>query len=59
MHALHRPRVSRAIAVTPSPPATVSVSAPGAWLATSPFTRSPFSSLLRAPIGSPWAQSGR
>jgi hypothetical protein len=89
MHALHRPRVSRAIVVTiaaavlaivltlaitssvrdlgsapasagtPSAPGTVSVAAPSARLATSPFTRSPFSSLLRAPIVSPWAQSSR
>jgi hypothetical protein len=87
MHALHRPRVSRVIAVTvtaavlaivltlaitssvsdlgspsasagvSSPPATVSVSAPIARVASNPFTRSPFSSLLRAPIVSPWAQS--
>jgi hypothetical protein len=84
MHALHRPRLPRVIAVSltaavlaivltlaitssvrdlgsapasagpAGPSATVSLSASGARPAPSPFTRSPFSSLLSAPVASPW-----
>lgn len=37
-----------------SPPATVSLSATRARPTPSPFTRSPFFSLLSAPVAPPW-----
>jgi hypothetical protein len=86
MHALRRPRLPRAIAVTataavlaivltlaftsavrdlrsapapasaPSRPAAAPVSATSDQSNASPFTRSPFSSLLSAPVAPPWAK---
>jgi hypothetical protein len=43
----------------PSPNAALPASAPRPGVSTSPFMRSPFSSLLTARIAPPWSQDGR
>lgn len=42
-----------------SPTAVLHASAPPRGLSTSPFTRSPFSSLLTAGVTPPWSQGSR